>query len=520
MYVRFNKPLIGSIVTALLIAGSAFFGSRWIYRDLPEDNSKFPQPSAAAKGASLDARVGGSESTANAPDHSSSDGASAVSPPFSGEADRVTVDLEEARLQLKAWGDDLLNQFPDVPAVEATVEGIQEVLSQVTDRNQQLKEEGVPIEARIKQLANFAEKISADIAKRRHTNELHLQLLRENTELKLKIDRYMHSKEVALLIPPYLLGLSEEEVHALQRRTNVGSSSSGNGVADQKPVHQSMSDSNPTNDSSSTPAVPIRFPDGTLVPQPQQRTLEEDVALTKRFLEFYDKDPSTIGVVDHGGGKFFPLYPNTVYLTPIKSVNEKGEVRLEGQTAFGTADVPDDAPIPAGVRVIELNPEGDPIREYIASGSWREYLLDWGFDPAQYEDLLAELERMGDSTEGANTAVVGAMNDDRIADMGTSPNQTDDFTENYTPDAVESESSEQSTRVDREQRLRSLLRKFGLEDEEHRPKKVGAETTEWQDRPPVREEPEKPAEPLKRSNTAEFAPNPEEESGKNAPRPD
>ena len=195
-------------------------------------------------------------------------------------------------------------------------------------------------------------------------------------------------------------------------------------------------------------------------------------------------------------------------------------MRLEGQTAFGTADVPDDAPIPAGVRVIELSPEGDPIREYIASGSWREYLLDWGFDPAQYEDLLAELERMGDSTEGANTAVVGAMNDDRIADMGTSPNQTDDFTENYTPDVVEAESSEQSTRVDREQRLRSLLRKFGLEDEERRPKKVGAETTEWQDRPPVREEPEKPAEPLKRSSTAEFAPNPEEESGKNAPRPD
>lgn len=302
-------------------------------------------------------------------------------------------------------------------------------------------------------------------------------------------------------------------------RTKGGGSTSGNGVADPKPVHQAMSGGHAMDDSSSTPVVPIRFPDGTLVSQPPRSTLEDEVALAKRFLEFYDKDPSTIGVVDRGG-KFFPLYPNTLYLTPERSVNEEGQAYLVGQTSFGTADVPDDGPIPAGVRVIELSPEGDPIREYIASGDWREYLLDWGFDPAQYEDLLAELERAGDSTKGANTAVVDPMNDGRIADMGDYPDQTDDFAENYTPDEIGAESSEQSTRVDREQRLRSLLRQFGLEDEGRHPKKVDAETTEWQDRTPVREEPEKPGESLERSRTAEPARELEEESGKYAPRPD
>ena len=216
MNIRFNKLVIGSIVAALIIAGGAFFGSRWIHRDLPGDTSKRPTPSTPAKDAIVVRDDGGTVSTPTSSERSSSDVASADSPVLSGEVDRVTADLEEARLDLKAWGDDVLNQFPDVPAVEATVEGIQEVLSRVTARNQQLKEEGVPIEARIKQLANFAEKTSADIVKRRRTKKLHFQLLRENTELKLKIDRYMDSKEGVLLIPHYLLGLSEEEVHALQ----------------------------------------------------------------------------------------------------------------------------------------------------------------------------------------------------------------------------------------------------------------------------------------------------------------
>jgi hypothetical protein len=72
-------------------------------------------------------------------------------------------------------------------------------------------------------------------------------------------------------------------------RTKGGgsTSTSGNGVADQKPVHQAMSGGNPTANSSPTPVVPIRFPDGTLVPQPRQLTLEDEVALAKRFLEFF-----------------------------------------------------------------------------------------------------------------------------------------------------------------------------------------------------------------------------------------
>ena len=293
-----------------------------------------------------------------------------------------------------------------------------------------------------------------------------------------------------------------------------------NGVTDQKPVHDSLSGGNTMYDSSTTPEVPIRFPDGTLVPQPRQLTLEEEVALAKRFLEFHDKDASTIGVVDRGGGKFFPLYPNTVYVTPNRSVNKEGRVFLKGQTAFGTVEIPEDAPIPAGVRVIELSREGDPTREYIASGDWGEFLLERGVDPAQFEDLIADTERENYSTDQANAAIVDAINHDRIADMGTYPNQIDDFAENYTPDEIEVGSSEQSTRVDREQRLRSLLRQFGLEDEERRPKKLDAETVEWQNRPPVRDELDKLEESFKRGTAAEIDRESEEESGEYAPRPD
>lgn len=303
-------------------------------------------------------------------------------------------------------------------------------------------------------------------------------------------------------------------------RTKGGSSTSGIGVADPKPIHQAMSGGHTMDDSSLTPEVPIWFPDGTLVPQPQQRTLEEDVALSNRFIEFYDEDPSTIGVVDRGGGKYFPLYPNTVYVTRKMGVNEEGRAYLVGQTSFGTADVPDDGPIPAGVSVIELSPEGDPIREYIASGDWREFLLEQGVDPTQLEDILAELEKVGDPTKGANTAVVDAMNDEGIADMVTYPDQTDDFAENYPHDEVDAESSDQSTRADREQRLRSLMRKLELEDEEYRQERENAETVERQIRPQVREEPDNPEDILKRGRVAGNDRETEEESGKYASPPD
>jgi hypothetical protein len=204
--------------------------------------------------------------------------------------------------------------------------------------------------------------------------------------------------------------------------------------------------------------------------------------------------------VGQGGDRFLPLYPNTVYLTRLESVNEDGQTLLVGQTAFGTVEIPKYAPIPAGVRVIELSSEGDPIRDYIASGDWREYLLERGLSPTQYEDLLAELDREGYSTEGTNTAVVDAMNDDGTADMGAYPDQTDNLAADNTPSEVEADAPQKAMPVDSEQQLRSLLRQFGLEDEEHRPKKVDAEMTERRDRPPVRDE---PVDALKGKDAAE-----------------
>ena len=79
----------------------------------------------------------------------------------------------------------------------------------------------------------------------------------------------------------------------------------GRRVAAQKNESQT-STGNKTTSTSSSPQVPITFPDGNLVPQPPERTLEDEVRLTKLLLEELDKDSSVIGIcqnVEAGGGK-------------------------------------------------------------------------------------------------------------------------------------------------------------------------------------------------------------------------
>ena len=136
---------------------------------------------------------------------------------FDSQPDRLTADLEQKRGQLEEWGNDFLNQFPDVPAVKATVEGYQEILSEVTARNEQLRQEGVPTRRRIKHLTQFAEEISGSIAEQTRSTELHLELMHKNSELKKKIDRYVHA-DWMLPLPIYLLGLNENEMAALQEQ--------------------------------------------------------------------------------------------------------------------------------------------------------------------------------------------------------------------------------------------------------------------------------------------------------------
>jgi flagellar basal body-associated protein FliL len=130
--------------------------------------------------------------------------------------DQLTVDLEQTRIRLKDWSKDFLNQFPDVPAVKATVENHREILREVTARNEELRQKGLSTRRRIKQLTQLAEEISGPIAERTRFSALHLELMRENKALKEKIDRYMHTN-LMLPVPLYLLGLNKMDLEILQK---------------------------------------------------------------------------------------------------------------------------------------------------------------------------------------------------------------------------------------------------------------------------------------------------------------
>ena len=215
MKFRFDKLLIGLVVAALLIACGAFFGSRWFHRDLPGDASKPSTPPTIDIDSLVNSDDGDTVLTPNSSDRSNSDDPSEDSSAPSDQSDQITADLEEASVRMNEWCDNLLNQFPDVAAVKASVEGFQEVLRQVTARNQQLKEEGVPIEARKRQLARFAEEIAKDSAMQTRIDELHMQWMREDTESKLKFDRYINHNMV-LPLPPYLIGMTEEQWRSMK----------------------------------------------------------------------------------------------------------------------------------------------------------------------------------------------------------------------------------------------------------------------------------------------------------------
>ena len=136
---------------------------------------------------------------------------------FDSQPDRLTVDLEQKRVELEEWSNDLLNQFPDVPAAQATVAGYREILSQIIARNEQLRQEGVSMKKRVNKLTQFGKEISPSIAQRTRAAELHLELMRENSELKGEIDRYMH-KYVMVPVPIYLYGLNKADMQALQEQ--------------------------------------------------------------------------------------------------------------------------------------------------------------------------------------------------------------------------------------------------------------------------------------------------------------
>lgn len=217
MNILSNKLVIGSIMLACVIGVfviGVYFGGRWAYRASPVNTVKAPSSPPSVKVPLADTSDGEMVSTPSdlGP---TSEGEELGNPySFDGVPDKVAVDLEQMQERLEEWSDGLLSQFPNVPALEATVESYQETLNQVSARNEQLKRAGVPMRERIRQLMLFAAERGDAIATEKRMAELHLKLLREQTELKLEIDRYMH-KHVMLPLPHYLLGLSEEEYQSL-----------------------------------------------------------------------------------------------------------------------------------------------------------------------------------------------------------------------------------------------------------------------------------------------------------------
>ena len=252
----------------------------------------------------------------------------------------------------------------------------------------------------------------------------------------------------------------------------------GRWVAAQK-NESPTSTGNKTTSTSSSPQVPITFPDGNLVPQPPERTLEDEVRLTKLLLEELDKDPSVIGICENSDtGRVYPLYPNTVYVKRTEGVNEQGIRFIEEESRFGTEGVSLDGPIPAGVRVIELDMNGDPIRDYIASGDFWEFILSHGFDPVTYGDLVTEIvakiEREYHPKETFNS-VKGHTED---------ANWTSGL-ENYLEQANNFPPSKTETvPIDKEIRLRSLFHQYEFEKELQRTEQAESEIMGWGNRLP------------------------------------
>ena len=135
---------------------------------------------------------------------------------WTARENQLEADLAQKKTQLEKWSDDFLNEFPDVPAAKAMVEVYQEILTEVIARNEELRQEGMSTRRRIKHLTQFAKEISGPIAERTRSTELQLKLMRENSALKEKIDRYTH-RNVILPLPLYLLGANEKELETLQK---------------------------------------------------------------------------------------------------------------------------------------------------------------------------------------------------------------------------------------------------------------------------------------------------------------
>lgn len=126
-------------------------------------------------------------------------------------------------------------------------------------------------------------------------------------------------------------------------------------------------------------------PDKEGMPTPWDLSIEEEVELAEQWLAHYDDDPNVVGVSKDRNGNFIPLYENTIYITRSERQTKKGNVVYTGKGYKGIYDFnPATEPVPAGMRVIELDKEGNTLADYISNGDPWQYILARGLDPIVY----------------------------------------------------------------------------------------------------------------------------------------
>ena len=151
-------------------------------------------------------------------------------------------------------------------------------------------------------------------------------------------------------------------------------------------------------DGITTKTTVTKWPDGTIgtditakpdkpgMPTPWDLSIEEETELAEQWLAFQDKDSSVIGVTKGKDGKFLPMYEDTIYITRSERVSENGNVVYAGKSVHGVYDGFDPAtePVPAGIRVIELDKEGNTLADYVSNGDPWQYVVSRGLDPIAY----------------------------------------------------------------------------------------------------------------------------------------
>ncbi len=151
-------------------------------------------------------------------------------------------------------------------------------------------------------------------------------------------------------------------------------------------------------DGITTKTTVTKWPDGTIgtditakpdrpgMPTPWDLSIEEETELAEQWLAFQDKDSSVIGVTKGKDGKFLPMYEDTIYIRRSERETENENVVYAGKSVHGVYDGFDPAtePVPAGIRVIELDKEGNTLADYISNGDPWQYIVSRGLDPIVY----------------------------------------------------------------------------------------------------------------------------------------